>query len=238
MQYLKRLLVEVAFYNKFPRNISEIFSQETFLLLFSSTNNKILLIACFLPSQTLRTMITKVSVRVSTKYDKRIELLNVFSRDRQLRNICRCWKMSEWKDHELFKTGCNDKQNIQIQCRRHSKTEVVMNDEKNVWNLCVKPVSKRCKINIWIFHEMTHKSHQRILNVYTDVGGNMYFTSKRPALNFAESNSTIIPNVHHEITQVTWRCKKLSAKIIWQTSSLLEEDDINDRKFGWVKLHW
>lgn len=95
MQYLKRLLVEVAFYNKFPRNISEIFPQETFLLVFSSTNNKILLIACFLPSQTLKIMTTKVSVRVSTEYDRRIELLNVFSRDRQLQNICRRWKMPE-----------------------------------------------------------------------------------------------------------------------------------------------
>lgn len=62
-------------------------------------------------------------------------------------------------------------------------------------------------------------------------GENMYFTSKRSALNFTESNSTIIPKVHHEITQVTWRWKKLSVKIIWQTSSLLEEDDTNDSKF-------
>lgn len=90
MQHLKRLLVEVAFYNKSPRNISEIFSQETFLLVFSSTNNKILLIACFLPSQTLKIITTKVSVQVSTEYDRRIELLNVLSRDRRLRNICRC----------------------------------------------------------------------------------------------------------------------------------------------------
>lgn len=229
MQHLKRLLVEVAFYNKSPRNISEIFSQETFLLVFSSTNNKILLIACFLPSQTLKIITTKVSVRVSTEYDRRIELLNVLSRDRRLRNICRCWKMAECE--ELFKTGCNNIQNIQIQCRLHFKTEVMMNDEGNVRNLSVKSIWIRCKINIWIFHEMTRKSHQRILNVYTDVRGNMYFTSKRPALNFTESNSTTIPKVHHEITQVTWRWKKLSVKIIWQASSLLEEDDTNDSKF-------
>lgn len=89
MQYLKRLLVEVAFYNEFPRNISEIFLQETFLFVFSSTNSKILLITCFLPTQTLKIMTTNVSVRVSTEYDRRIELLNVLSRDRQLRNIYR-----------------------------------------------------------------------------------------------------------------------------------------------------